>query len=116
MSETVPRIRWAEEGGGDAIGFAGTASRGLFTIWAPRRDEEEWAVTTGLPGKPNECRYGADRGEVEAEAEEWLEEFASSLGAIFPEPGQAVVTIEEEGRPAAFLDEHDIAAVQAGEE
>ena len=83
---TGTRIRWTDEGGGDQIGMVGSLPRGLFTIWAPRSDDEAWGITTGLPGSiRDECRYGADADEARSVAESWLSEFVSSLGAIFPE-------------------------------
>ena len=86
MTET--RIRWepTEPGSDDSFGYAGTLDPAVFTIWAPRRDDEAWEVTSALPQLPGERHAVTDREEAVAEAEHWLEEFVSSLGAVFPEP------------------------------
>ena len=83
------RIRWkpTEPGGDDRFGYVGARDRALFTLWSPREDGV-WAVSAAIPGiaqEDTECRWGASREEAMAEAEQWLEQFISSLGAVFPE-------------------------------
>ena len=84
------RIRWepTEPGGDDSFGYVGTLDRAVFTLWFPREDGVSWAVSAAIPGtgqEDAECRWGACREEAAAEAERWLSDFVSSLGAVFPE-------------------------------
>ncbi len=93
------RIRWtAVECGTVAswFGYAGSAEPALFSILHPvaskpgRHRYDEWALCATFPGAESEARYAGSRepeaavAELKAEAERWLEEFASSLGAVFP--------------------------------
>ncbi|SRR6266705_3184988 len=86
------RIRWEDEDGSREFavmtGHIGTIDIPLFKIYEP--DErggghaEDWLLTCSLPAQ-DRTRYGDDPDELKAEAERWLEEFISPLGAIFPE-------------------------------
>lgn len=98
--ELAGRIRWepTEPGSDDNFGYVGALDPAVFTIWAPRRDDEAWEVTSALPQLPGERHVGADREETMAEAERWLAEFVSSLGAAFPED-----EISDEFDAEAFL-------------
>jgi hypothetical protein len=84
------RIRWEDDGRNGFEGYAGTLDRHLFAVWQSPCDSGdiilgEWALTTQLPA-PLEWRtpHGSDPEALKAEAERWLAEFVSSLGAIFP--------------------------------
>jgi hypothetical protein len=90
MSE--PRIRWHDEPvNGESMGSVGTLDPAVFRIWAPEEEGGEWLLTAAaLPGEAGKRRYGASPDDLKAEAERWLEEFVSSLGAVFPPvPGDA---------------------------
>jgi len=96
---TAPRIRWEAVNGTVVswFGYAGSAKTALFQILHPVSDEarggrfDEWALCATFPGAQDEPRYGGTGpeapDELKAEAERWLEEFVSSLGAVFAEPG-----------------------------
>ena len=90
------RIRWGTPVPGSLAtlaGYVGTLDADLFKIFEPYPGEDGWLLTSTLPGLLGYRRFkvepdvGPDR--LKAEAEHWLEEFVSSLGAIFP-PAAAV--------------------------
>lgn len=87
------RIRWQPELGlfSGFSGYAGTIGAALFRIYADQLAGGGHALLGNLLGMPSGPAYGTE-GEVKAEAERWLEEFAASLGAVFP----------DEPRPYAF--------------
>lgn len=86
MTLPAPRIRWEDFPAGQAAGYVGTLNPAVFRIWEPENDDGEWMLTAAaLPGAAGEQRYGSSPDELKAEAERWLEEFVSSLGAVFPE-------------------------------
>jgi hypothetical protein len=80
------RIRWTE----DTVlhvwsGHAGTLAAQLFSIAAPLFETQGYLLMSRLPGMDFSCsRAGLEA--AQDEAERWLEEFVSSLGAVFPEP------------------------------
>jgi hypothetical protein len=100
MTET--RIRWhapAESTIVAEFGYVGTLTAcSLFQILKPVTRElspnrfDEWGLVATFPGVGSEVRYAASRdkleavAELKAEAERWLSEFVSSLGAVFPSP------------------------------
>ena len=89
MSE---RIRWEDnehrwDDGGCMLGYAGTRKDWLFQIFEATddADDETLALTFSLSGvSAVEIAQGDSTEKLKAEAEKWLEEFASSLGAVFP--------------------------------
>lgn len=80
-----PRIRWQPEPGLFAgfSGYAGTLEPALFRIYEPDAPDGEHALCSMLPGMTGKASYGTE-DEVKARAEQWLSEFAASLGAVFP--------------------------------
>ena len=82
--EPVDRSGWA--------GYVGTLKPCAFEVWQSGSDFDdvtlgEWVLSIRLPGPFGErLPHGHDPDTLKAEAESWLEEFVSSLGAIFPEP------------------------------
>ena len=87
--DTSPaRIRWEKHEPGTAVmayaGHVGTAGLGVFAIFEPDAPGDDHVLTAALPGMGNKRSYGTP-GELKAQAEWWLEEFASSLGAVFPD-------------------------------
>ena len=87
MTETK-RIRWTDSrSSADDPAFAGHVGDlcTLFKIWPPDDPGDEWLLTAALPGKEGERLYGFPT-DLKAEAERWLAEFVTSLGAVFPEP------------------------------
>jgi hypothetical protein len=81
------RIRWYEDGAlqvWSGFGHAGQAGAQLFTIAAPLPGSDSgYLLMSRLPGMED---FGCSRPRLEdaqAEAERWLEEFVSSLGASF---------------------------------
>ena len=75
------RIRWSDDG---TEGYVGTAGQRIFTLYPPQ-DGGEWMMAAALPGFNGRIRYRDTLEELHPDAERWLEEFASSLGAVFPE-------------------------------
>jgi hypothetical protein len=108
------RIRWQLGEDGILFGFTGTLKPWVFAICPPGAPGDFWMISTSFPlGQP---RYVSSEKEARAAAERWLAEFVQSLGAIFTAPGEALVPVEDEPRPAAFLDGHDLAAIGAHED
>jgi hypothetical protein len=84
------RIRWEPAEHGGWIGYAGTLKPFIFQIheacaWKVPDLIDGLALASTLPGDLGHYVRGTDPDRLKAEAERWLEEFASSLGAIFPE-------------------------------
>jgi len=95
MSETK-RIRWEDDGAGGFEGYAGTLKPHAFTLWQSPCDGGDyvigdWVLVSTLPIPASSSigytysTSGKDSDALKAEAERWLEEFARSLGAVFPE-------------------------------
>ena len=90
------RIRWERNDDGSHVtpayeGYVGTIGEPLFFIFEPDDRDPWWILTSSLPGLPGAGRaerraHGGDPDKLKAEAEQWLERFVASLGAIFPEP------------------------------
>lgn len=83
MTETK-RIRWEPTGNGGFEGYVGTLEACAFVIWKYNADAAWWTLT-GQMVAMRTCPHGDDPEPLKAEAERWLEEFVSSLGAVFPE-------------------------------
>ena len=87
MTEATARIRW-EPGAEDSMtawfGLVGTCGPHVFQIVKPVMRGDQHTLTSELPGQRFSKRDG-DPDELKAEAERWLEAFASSLGASFTE-------------------------------
>ena len=86
MTET--RIRWEPDGHDGFTGHAGTLETKLFEVWQSPCDGGnyalgEWLLTTSLPVTCNRTPHSRDPDELKAEAERWLAEFVTSLGASF---------------------------------
>ena len=94
------RIRWNHVDGTVAewFGYVGTVTTPLFQILHPvvKPAEartgarfDEWVLCTTFPGSTEQVRYGGRndgaQDRLKAEAERWLPEFVSSLGAVFPD-------------------------------
>lgn len=77
------RIRWEKGQWGNLVGYVGTLEPWAFQIWLPD-DTRQWTLITALPTQHASIGHSADQDEMKAEAERWLEEFVTSLGAIFP--------------------------------
>ncbi len=81
------RIRWGPNSRGGFLGHVGTAEPWAFQIWKPGDETLEWRLISALFGQHGRRFDNDDSDTLKAEAERWLEEFACSLGAVFPEPG-----------------------------
>jgi hypothetical protein len=83
--ETPSRIRWKHAPGiyAGPIGYVGSLDTPLFRVYDPQAPDGDHTLTTMLQGMGNRLCYGTE-AEVKAQAEEWLSEFVSSLGAAFP--------------------------------
>lgn len=85
------RIRWEDAPSfdpADYLGYAGTADAVMFRIFNHEPLRNEWVLTTDLPGM-QQARHFAEGSSAPAElkgaAEEWLNRFIASLGAVFPD-------------------------------
>lgn len=93
---TVTRIRWDDKtpGNGDVynvahIGHVGTVEEAGFIIYTPDDLHADWLLSVRLiPG--GTFLYADTPDELKAEAERWLAEFVSSLGASFPKERRAL--------------------------
>lgn len=79
-------IRWEPNGAGMLAGYVGTVGACLLEIFEPGARDKEWILQSFLHGQAGRLSYGTGPDELKARAEELLREFASSLGAVFPEP------------------------------
>ena len=78
------RIRWNDEGG-YRHGYIGERDPLRLVITGPAGDCDWWTLTAWIPGTPGSTSTTAGNpDELETVAEEWLEQFVSSLGAVFP--------------------------------
>jgi hypothetical protein len=105
VTETpVPRIRWELDKYAGWIGYVSTLDASMFAVWPSPCDGGhyvlgDWVLTSQIPTPGIAGPYSSpDPEALKAEAESLLEEFVTSLGAIFPAQSP------------------EIAAVQAGEE
>jgi hypothetical protein len=99
MTETTARVRWEDSrnGPGDPafIGHLGSLDD-LFRIWPPDEPGDEWLLNTCLPGMAEKECYGFP-DDLQLEAEHWLTQFVTSLGAIFPAGLREDVSTERDG-------------------
>lgn len=84
----TPRIRWESNGAGVQLdgwcGYVATMKPWAFQIWDPDTSQGLWRLDSALLGQ---FAYHVDHPDPEAlklHAERWLEQFVSSLGAVFP--------------------------------
>lgn len=100
-------IRWEDNGYGGFLGYAGTLEDSwLFQVWKTDHHDPRtgWLLSATLPG----CIEGtpenaAEPGPLKVRAEELLREFASSLGAVFPEAYlHELVFTDRDARPATW--------------
>ena len=82
MTETT-RIRWEPTQYGGWTGHVGTLEPWAYQIWKPGDETPEWRLTSALFGQYGRRVDNDNPGALKAEAECWLEDFVSSLGASF---------------------------------
>lgn len=96
MTETK-RIRWHTDDDGETTGYVGSLDRPVFRIWPPD-DDGDCLLFLYLAGHAGDLYHGATIDGQQAEAERLLEEFVSSLGAVFGDepdcPAAPTVTID----------------------
>jgi hypothetical protein len=96
MTETS-RIRWESTGSGSFTGYVGALEPWVFYIHRPVLAGQRWMLTATLPGALDDVRPGTP-DKLKAEAERWLEQFVSSLGAVFRDgDGNLILRYEESG-------------------
>lgn len=105
MSAPIPaqgagRIRWEPLLGGNFDGYVGTRAAPMFEVVLISRSTSTWAVRSDLL---TYYSTGTHPDDLKAEAERWLEEFVSSLGAVFPDRLREAVTAERDRRSNAAL-------------
>ena len=87
------RIRWTEDASVVPVGGPVPAWKGhvgevrsyLFLITLRSLGGDDLALSTELPWMSKRRTYDPDPDKLRAEAERWLTEFVSSLGAVWPE-------------------------------
>jgi hypothetical protein len=81
---TTDVIRWTDAGELGRFGLAGTHEPVAFRVSPPDRSEgeERWMVLVFLGGSATH-RWGETEAEAKQQAETWLREFITSLGALF---------------------------------
>ena len=84
-AKTTARIRWEPTQYGGWTGHVGALETWLFQVWKPDPDfDKEWRLDSVLPGQFAWHLTGEPEA-LKKGAEAWLEEFVSSLGAVFPD-------------------------------
>ena len=86
MADPAARIRWQDPDSPGNHPFIGhvTGLEDVFRIHPPEEPgDDEWVLTTWLPGLTERQLFGV-LDNLKLEAERWLEQFVTSLGAIFP--------------------------------
>lgn len=79
-------IRWEDNDRGGYLGYAGTLDDWFCQIWRPGLSDDEWVLQrAAMAGRVGKVCRGSDPDELKARAEELLREFASSVGAVFPD-------------------------------
>ena len=81
---SAERIRWELTEYGSWRGRVAAAEKFQFQLWRQPRSEN-WRLEVGFPGGFLRVASGVDPEGLKPEAERWLTEFVSSLGAVFPE-------------------------------
>ena len=66
------------------LGYVGTHKPWMFQVWTGVGHEVGWQLIAQLPGL-DERLENADPDVLKARAEELLEQFVTSLGAVFPD-------------------------------
>jgi hypothetical protein len=79
---TTDLIRWTDASDGGFFGFAGNYAPAAFKVIPPAAGEEFWTLHNyicplGVSG------FGETEADAKQQAETWLREFVSSLGALF---------------------------------
>ena len=78
------RIRWEDDGlSGNYVGHVGTAAEPAFKLYSLGGADPGWLLSVRLCSAGKFFRSD-DPDKLKAEAEQWLERFVSSLGAVFP--------------------------------
>ncbi len=109
---TAPaRIRWEPTPYGTVAGYAGSLGPQVFHLWQSPCDHGdvalgEWELSAQFPASRDERwrAHGPDPGKLKAEAEEWLEEFVGSLGAVFPADLRTEIKAERDAQDQLAAD------------
>ena len=99
-------IRWERANDVAELGFAGSHEPWLFQIWTGG-ERQRWQLITATTLGVDERPESADPDELKQQAETWLQEFASSFGAVFT----ADLREQLEGLASGF---QDLASALAG--
>ena len=117
MNETTTRIRWEPTRYGGWTGHVGNLEPWAYQIWQVDGPDSPWRLDSALLGQ---FGYRVDHPDPEVlkpHAERWLEEFVSSLGAIFPASLRAGLQAERDTQDQLAADHaesgHDWAAERA---
>lgn len=92
MTETTARILWND--GDEITGSTGVLGPLTFRIIRVYMEAKWMLLAHGLGMDSRQARND-DREELKAEAERWLEEFVSSLGAVFADPVADYIAAEQ---------------------
>lgn len=98
------RIRWEDAPHAAVYGFAGSIPYHLFSIcWKTRRGDPDWLLETTLPGMAKMQEKDSDQAALRHRAEDWLAEFAASLGAALTGDSESPVVLDGPDEFAAYL-------------
>ena len=103
------RIRWHDHTSSSIIyaiawtGYVGTIEEPAFKIYRPDELHARWLLSVRFATAGCEFFYADSDDELKERAERWLEEFVSSLGAVFPDRLREAVTAERDKRSKAAL-------------
>jgi hypothetical protein len=75
-------IRWTDASDGGFFGFAGRYQPAAFKVIPPGPGEDFWMLSNYMCPLGT-SRFGSAAGDMKQQAEAWLREFTSSLGALF---------------------------------
>lgn len=104
-------IRWERANDVAELGFAGSHEPWLFQIWTGG-EQRRWQLITATTLGVDERPESADPDELKQQAETWLREFASSLGAVFPDGLRGAPPLPGFVPAAALRSELDLLASQ----
>jgi len=104
-------IRWTDASDRGFFGFAGRYGPAAFKVIPPGPGEDFWMLSNYMCPLGT-SRFGATAAEMKQQAETWLREFVSSLGAVFTDDLRGAPPLPGFVPAAALRSELDLLASQ----